>query len=130
MPYLQQINGGYMRTIIAGSRTITDAAEVEKAIKDSGFVITEVLCGGAQGVDSLGAAWANTNKVPCSFYYADWKNLGKAAGPIRNSEMAAEAEALILVYDGKSRGSADMLMKAHARNLKIHLHLTKQEEPK
>lgn len=119
-----------MKTIIAGSRTIIDPLEVEAAIKNSGFTITEVLCGGAQGVDSLGAAWANTNKIPCSFYYADWKNLGKAAGPIRNSEMAADAEALVLVYDGKSRGSADMLMKAHAKGLKIHLHLVKQEEPK
>ena len=39
-----------MRVIIAGSRTITDMLELEKAVKDSGFTITEVLCGGAQGV--------------------------------------------------------------------------------
>jgi hypothetical protein len=74
-------------------------------------------------VDSLGAAWANANKVQCTFYYADWKNLGKAAGPIRNSEMAANADALILVWDGKSRGSSDMLKKALAKDLKIYCRL-------
>ena len=119
-----------MRVIIAGSRTITDPLEVEKAINDSGFQITEVISGGAQGVDSLGAAWANAHAIPCTFFFAEWEAYGKAAGPIRNSEMAASADALILVYDGKSRGSADMLMKANAKGLKIHLHLVKQEEPK
>lgn len=119
-----------MRTIIAGSRTIIDPLEVEKAIKDSGFEITEVICGGAQGVDSLGAAWANAHAIPCTFFMAQWEAHGKAAGPIRNNEMAESADALLLIYDGKSRGSADMLMKAHAKGLKIHLHLVKQEEPK
>jgi len=116
-----------MRTIIAGSRTITDPLEVEKAIANSGFQITEVICGGAQGVDSLGAAWANAHAIPCTFFMAEWEAHGKAAGPIRNSEMAANADALILVYDGKSRGSADMLMKAHDKGLKIYLHLVSQE---
>src|SRR5579863_5529619 len=115
-----------MRTIIAGSRTIVDMLEVETAIKNSGFQITEVISGGAQGVDSLGAFWANTNKIPCSFFMADWKTHGKAAGPIRNSFMAAEAEALILVWDGKSRGSNDMLNKANAKGLKVYVHLVKK----
>lgn len=120
-----------MKTIIAGSRTISDPLELEKAIKDSSFIITEVLSGGAQGVDSLGASWANANKVKCTFYYADWKQHGKIAGPIRNSFMASEAEALILVWDGKSRGSNDMLNKANAKGLKVHVHLVKKEnEPK
>lgn len=119
-----------MKVIIAGSRTITDPIEVETAIKNSGFEITEVICGGAQGVDSLGAAWANIHAIPCTFFMAEWDAHGKAAGPIRNSEMAANADALILIYDGKSRGSADMLMKASTKGLKIHLHLVKQEEKK
>jgi hypothetical protein len=117
-----------MRVIIAGSRTITDAIEVEKAIKLSGFQITEVISGGAQGVDSLGASWANTNKIPCSFFMADWKQHGKAAGPIRNSLMASEAEALILVWDGQSRGSNDMLNKANAKGLKVFTHLVLGEK--
>lgn len=119
-----------MRTIIAGSRTITDFAEVEKAITNSGFQITEVISGGCVGPDLLGERWAMQNGIPKTLFLADWKQHGKAAGPIRNSEMAASADALILVYDGKSRGSADMLMKAHSKGLKIHLHLVKQEEPK
>src|SRR5579863_9919802 len=112
-----------MKTIIAGSRTIDSFADVEAAIKLSGFQITEVISGGAQGVDTVGVNWAVANKVPFRYFYADWKNLGKAAGPIRNSQMAAEAEALILVWDGKSRGSQDMRRKAQLKGLKIFEHI-------
>jgi hypothetical protein len=117
-----------MRTIIAGSRTITDQTEVDEAIKNSGFTITEVLSGGARGVDTLGEAWANAHSIPYSIFLADWQQHEKAAGPIRNSEMAANADALILVWDGASRGSQDMLTKAIARGLKIHVRLVRPEK--
>ena len=117
-----------MKCIIAESRTITDPLELEKAIKLSGFIITEVISGGAMGPDSLGAAWANKNGIPVGFYYPDWKQFGKKAGPIRNSLMAADAEALILIWDGLSRGSKDMLNKANAKGLKVYVHLVKREE--
>jgi hypothetical protein len=117
-----------MRTIIAGSRTISDVAELELAIKNSGFVITEVISGGAQGVDSLGIAWANANALPLTIVMAEWDVHGKAAGPIRNAEMAEIADALILVWDGLSRGSGDMLSRAVAKGLKIHSHIVKKEE--
>lgn len=117
-----------MRTIIAGGRTITDVAELELAIKNSGFIITEVISGGAAGVDSLGIAWANANALPLTIVMAEWDAHGKAAGPIRNAEMAASAEALILVWDGMSRGSSDMLRKAAAKGLKIHSHIVVKKE--
>ena len=44
-----------MKCVIAGSRTITDYALVEKAIVDSGFEITEVVCGECRGPDMFGA---------------------------------------------------------------------------
>jgi hypothetical protein len=117
-----------VKVIIAGSRTITDPLELEKAIKDSGFTITKVICGGAQGVDRLGEKYAFSHDLPIQYFLPDWKTYGKAAGPIRNREMAENADALILVWDGKSRGSASMIEKASANNLKMYVHLVKKEE--
>ena len=117
-----------MRVIIAGSRTITDPLELEKAIKLSGFIITEVISGGASGVDKLGIDWANANGKPVKVFLPDWKTYSKAAGPIRNGIMADNADALIIVWDGKSRGSASMIEKASAKNLKMYIHLVKKEE--
>jgi hypothetical protein len=119
-----------MRVIIAGSRTITDPLELEKAIKLSGFQIDSILCGGSYGVDKLGFLWADAHNIPVTLYVPDWEKYGKSAGPIRNSEMAKLAEALILVWDGVSKGSKDMLNKANSKGLKVYVHLVKKEEEK
>jgi hypothetical protein len=111
-----------MRTIIAGSRSITDYAIVEAAVSASGFVVTEVLCGGAAGADELGAEWGRRNGVPVRVVPADWKRYGRAAGPKRNAEMVAQAEAVIAIWDGKSRGTADCIRRAQAAALSVYVH--------
>jgi hypothetical protein len=117
-----------MKTIIAGSRTITDSAELEKAIQLSGFKITEVLSGGALGPDTLGANWAKANNIPVKYFYPDWKTYGKAAGPIRNSAMVAEAEGAIFLWDGISRGTKDCITKAEKKALAIYIHKVERKE--
>lgn len=112
-----------MKVIIAGSRTIRDYREVTKAIEQSGFEITEVVSGGAMGVDLLGERWARRNGIPVKCFVADWYEYGKSAGPIRNTEMALYADALILVWDGESRGSANMKMNAETVGIKIYEHV-------
>lgn len=112
-----------MKVIIAGSRDITNPAFVEQAIIDSGFEITEVFCGMAPGVDEIGKLWATVNNVPLRYFPADWKKHGKAAGPLRNEQMAQEADALIAVSNG-SRGTADMIRRAIDHNLIIHTRFT------
>jgi len=110
-----------MRVIIAGSRTINSYEEVEKAIEDSGFVIDEVVSGGARGVDKLGEVWARDHDIPIKVFPADWAEYGKAAGIIRNGQMSRYADALIAVWDGSSRGTTDMICKAHHEGLRVHV---------
>ena len=97
-----------MKTIIAGSRSITDMVHVERAIELSGFVITCVVSGRAAGVDTLGEVWAESRGIPIIKKPADWKRFGKAAGFRRNAEMGNEADAAVIVWDGFSHGSAHM----------------------
>src|ERR1019366_1779683 len=97
-----------MKIIVAGSRNIRDIAEVNQAIADAPFKITELVHGGCSGVDELAAIWAEAHNVPSTVFRADWDVFGKAAGPIRNRDMARYADALIAVWDGKSRGTRNM----------------------
>ena len=112
-----------MRTIIAGSRTVTQLAIVEQAIVDSGFLITTVISGGARGVDSLGEQWAQLEEIPIETYRADWNRYGKSAGPIRNEWMATKADALIAIWDGKSPGTRSMIDIARQHGLKVHIKI-------
>jgi hypothetical protein len=97
-----------MKVVIAGSRKITDAKHLEKVIQDSGYTITEVVCGEAVGVDKLGRAWAESKNIPIRSFPANWK-LGPSAGHKRNAEMASYADAAIIVWDGVSKGSQSMI---------------------
>jgi hypothetical protein len=106
-----------MRVIIAGSRSVVSFPIVESACLRSGFAITEVVSGGASGVDTLGERFARERGIPVRRFPADWSRFGRSAGPRRNREMAEYGEALVLVWDGQSRGSASMLAYARERRL-------------
>lgn len=111
-----------MKVIIAGSRGINDINIIRRAVSDSGFEITEVVSGGAAGVDMQGERWANENSVPVKRFMPDWKQNGKSAGVLRNIQMAKYADALIAVWNGTSRGTGHMIEIANHRYLKIHVH--------
>lgn len=115
-----------MKTIIAGSRTVTNLAVVSHAIECSGFDITEVVSGQARGVDTLGEIWGRSKRLPITEFPADWKRHGRRAGYLRNEEMAQYADALIAVWDGESRGTKHMIDIAKKRGLNVYVHRVKQ----
>lgn len=110
-----------MRVIIAGCRHINDYDLVVKAVKESGFDITEVVCGAANGVDSLGERYAKENNIKLSYFYADWKGLGKRAGHARNEQMGNYSEGLVAVWDGISPGTKHMINYAKRKKLLVYV---------
>lgn len=106
-----------MRVIIAGSRTGFRYSDIERFLAQVPFEITTVICGGAQGVDSLGRAWAHQHNIPVEMYLAEWEKYGKRAGYLRNVKMAETADALIAIWDGKSKGTSHMIRVASAAKL-------------
>jgi hypothetical protein len=100
-----------MKLVIAGSRHLdvprefidwcTDQFPMEK--------ITEVVSGTAKGVDSSGESFTDLySNIKLKQFPADWDKYGKTAGHIRNKEMAEYGDALLLIWDGESKGSANM----------------------
>ena len=108
-----------MRVIIAGMRDYYNYEVLKEVIKDAGFDITTILQGGASGVDNMAVVYGRENSIPVESHAANWKIHGKAAGPIRNREMAANADALIAIWNKKSSGTKNMIEEAKKRNLLI-----------
>jgi len=98
-----------MKTIIAGSRTIQSKKLFDSIIEKYPSPVTEVVCGMAAGVDRLGYDWAVEKGIPVKEFPADWDEYGKGAGPIRNKQMGEYADAAIIIWDGKSRGTKNMM---------------------
>ena len=108
-----------MKTIIAGSRNFNNYKFLCNALKVFGEKITTVVSGGARGVDALGERWATENNIPIERYPANWFAHGKVAEPIRNAQMADNADSLIAFWDGKSKGTKNMLDLARKQKLSI-----------
>jgi len=113
-----------MRTIIAGSRECSDKRELLAALGACGWEPTVVISGAARGADKLGEVWAAEFNIPCERFPADWVAHGKAAGYRRNVQMADNAEALIALWDGASKGTKHMIDIAKRKGLRVHVHVT------
>lgn len=110
-----------MKTIIAGSRTVQEYDAVSEAISESGIEVTEVVSGGADGVDSLGERWATEHDVPVTEFHPDWETYGGYAGLRRNEEMVEYADALIAVWDQQSSGTQHVIEEANDAGLELHV---------
>lgn len=112
-----------MKVIIAGSRDIEDYSLLIRAIKNSMFDITEVVCGCARGADTLGETWAIANNIPIKKFPADWNTHGKKAGPIRNAQMGDYADCAIVLWDSVSKGSKNMIDYMNKLNKPCYIQL-------
>ena len=115
------------KVIIAGGRDFMDYDLLrskcnnllcEVALSD---VRLEIVSGQAKGADQLGEQYAIDSNLQIKKFPADWNTHGKSAGYIRNKEMAEYADALIAFWDGKSRGTHNMIKIAKQNDLKVRV---------
>ena len=109
-----------MRCIIAGGRDFTDydllVRSMEDFINEHGLP-SFIISGCARGADTLGERFAKDVGIEVIRYPADWEKHGKRAGPLRNIEMANNAESLVAFHDKNSKGTAHMISEAQKRSL-------------
>ncbi|MBE6257351.1 MAG: DUF2493 domain-containing protein [Prevotella sp.] len=112
------------RVIIAGSCSFGDYARLQAVCdnllaekqKTHGIVI---ISGTARGADTLGEQYAHERGYAIERFPADWRQYGKAAGPIRNRQMADNADGLICFWNGQSPGARNMIQTANKKGLKV-----------
>lgn len=101
-----------MKLIIAGSRhlyvTYDQLADFLTEHLGCWSHVTEIVSGGARGIDASGEDFAKRYELKLTQFPAEWYKYGKSAGPKRNLQMATYADALLLIWDGESKGSANM----------------------
>lgn len=93
-----------MKIMICGSRNFR-SEEVVKAFVDALAGDTEVIVGGASGVDQWAEDAARARGLRVHVYPAQWHLYGRAAGPKRNAEMVKACDQGVAFWDGASRGT-------------------------
>lgn len=113
-----------MRVIVAGPRNLKVSMEViSRAVANASFRPEEIVTGGARGIDAIAHLWASRWRLRLRVFTPKWKEHGRAAGPIRNRQMAEYADALIVIKrQGKDTpGTTSMVREAEKRELPIHI---------
>lgn len=118
-----------VRVLVCGGRDWEDEAavcgELEEFREELGMfgdrmLIVHGYC--PTGADHFSKAYAVRNGLDQEPHPADWDAHGKASGPIRNREMAkAGAEVCFAFWDGKSKGTLDMIKQATAHGIPVRI---------
>ncbi len=121
------------RVLICGGRDLDPSAvfnylnrhariDICEALGSRAWPVTAVIHGGARGADEGAGRWAESEGIKPTVYRADWKQHGKAAGPIRNRKMLEEGKPdLVIAFQG---GKGTALMIALAREVGVRVLLT------
>lgn len=121
-----------MKLLVCGGRDFRDADSLavclEAATLHGGC--TEIICGydpnnsRFQGADQLAYEWATECGLPCRTFPADWGKYGRAAGPIRNQQMAEDGPDECLATPRANgqwgRGTLDMMRRCNGLGIRIH----------
>lgn len=102
------------RVIVAGGRDFDDKNLLKAAIYNFGEALgphygMSIVSGMAAGADRLAYQLAIRDNIKCYAFPAHWDTHGRAAGFVRNREMAEVSDALIAFHDGTSKGTANMI---------------------
>lgn len=113
------------KIIVAGSRDFYDyeflKQRLDNALKNISEEI-EIVSGKAKGADTLGEQYAKERGYKIKEFPADWTGLGRKAGPLRNEQMAEYANACVVFWKNKSRGSEDMISRSKNHKLKLKIY--------
>jgi hypothetical protein len=103
-----------MKLAIVGSRDYHNYITIKSAVDQirKHVEVTEIVSGGAPGVDALAKRYAEEEKIKYVEFPADWKSYGKAAGPMRNQQIVDYCDKVVAFPADHSPGTNDTIKRA------------------
>lgn len=96
---------------VAGSRSIRSCTALTRRLAE--LQPAQLISGGAAGADTLAATWARAHGVPLLELRPDYALHGPTAAPhVRNAEIVRRADLVLVVWDGRSKGTLSALRAA------------------
>lgn len=108
--------------IVSGLRTCerkeTVFAEISRYVSEIGSV-KEIVAGGSTGVDAYAKEYAQVHNLKYKEYAPNWQDDLNAAGLIRDARMAEYGTHLLVLSNGASKESKNLISEAKRNNLAI-----------
>ncbi len=94
-----------MKVAIIGSRNLF----IEDFTKYIPPKTTEIVSGGARGIDKCAEKYARQRNLKLTVFMPDYDKYGKSAPIIRNREIVNYADSVVAFWDGKSSGTKNVI---------------------
>ncbi len=104
-----------MKLLIVGSRSI-EVFDLSPYITND---VDTIISGGARGIDFLAEKYADAHKISKYIIRPKYNLYGKAAPLKRNEEMIKMADRILVIWDGKSKGTQYTINYAKKLNKEI-----------
>ncbi len=104
-----------MKVAVIGSRSFNDV-ELEKYLPEN---ITEIVSGGARGIDTLAREYAIKKGITLKEFLPKYNLYGRGAPLKRNIEIIDYSDEVIAFWDGVSSGTKFVIEQCKKKNKKI-----------
>lgn len=94
-----------MKLAIVGSRKLN----VENIGDHIPSGASEIVSGGAKGIDTLAAQYAREKGISLTEFLPDYARYGRGAPIVRNKQIVEYADEVLAFWDGKSRGTLSVI---------------------
>lgn len=111
-----------MKIAIIGSRNLK-VDNLDKYIPES---VTEIVSGGARGIDTCAKEYAQKCKIKLTEFLPEYNKYGKTAPLKRNIQIIEYADIVLAFWDGKSHGTKFVIENCKKKNKKIRIFLSKK----
>ena len=106
-----------MKLLVVGSRGITNF-DLSPYIQPE---VDTIISGGASGVDSLAEQYADLHRISKYIIRPRYDLYGRAAPIKRNEEMVDMADAVLIIWDGTSKGTQHTIKYTKKRTSRLRL---------
>ena len=87
---------------------------------------TEIVSGGARGVDTSARFYARKNGLKLTEFLPDYEKYGKIAPLMRNLEIIDHADEVYAFWDGVSRGTKYVIENCRRKKKKVHVFMLRK----
>lgn len=112
-----------MRVAVVGSRSLS-VSNLAEYLPDG---VTEIVSGGAQGVDRSAREYARSHRLKLTEFLPEYELYGRAAPIKRNVTIIENADSVIALWDGKSRGTAFVIAECKKRAIPCKVYMPNGE---
>lgn len=111
-----------MRVAVVGSRNLS-VLNLGCYLPDD---VTEIISGGAKGVDTSAREYAIAQGLPLREFLPEYSRYGKSAPLKRNLQIISQADLVLAFWDGASRGTRFVIDHCHKMGVPVQVWVPAQ----